>query len=231
MIDLSRFEVLTFDCYGTLIDWEKGILGAVKPVFARHGVGADDDTILETYAALEAKYEEGDYLPYRMVLRLVMTEMSFRFKFDADPGELDCLARSIGEWAPFPDTVDALRRLAKKYRLGVISNVDDALFAATAKGLRVGFEWVTTAEQVRAYKPSPAMFEEALRRIGRPRDRVLHAAQSVYHDIVPARSLGLACVWVNRRAGRKGPGATPRASAAPDLEVRDLAALANMTGQ
>ncbi len=137
MIDLSRFEVLTFDCYGTLIDWEKGILGAVKPVLARHGVGASDDAILETYAALEAKYEEGDYLPYRMVLRLVMTEMSLRFKFDADPGELDCLARSIGDWAPFPDTVDALRRLAKKYRLGVISNVDDALFAATAKGLRV----------------------------------------------------------------------------------------------
>jgi 2-haloacid dehalogenase len=231
VIDLSRFEVLTFDCYGTLIDWEKGILGAVKPLFARHGVGADDDTILETYAALEAKYEEGEFLPYRMVLRLVMTEMSLRFKFDAAPGELDCLARSIGDWPPFPDTVDALRRLARRYKLAVISNVDDALFALTAKRLQVEFGWVTTAQQVRAYKPSPAMFEEALRRIGEPRERVLHVAQSLYHDIVPARSLGLATVWVNRRVGKEGPGATPRATAAPDLEVRDLAALANMAGQ
>jgi 2-haloacid dehalogenase len=231
VIDPSRFEVLSFDCYGTLIDWEKGILGAVKPVFARHGVGADDDTILETYAALEAKFEEGEFLPYRMVLRLVMTEMSLRFKFDAAPHELDCLSRSIGDWEPFADTVDALRRLAKRYKLAVISNVDDALFAATSNRLQVGFDWVTTAQQVRAYKPSPVIFEEALRRMGGPRERVLHVAQSVYHDIVPARSLGLATVWVNRRAGKGGPGATPRASAAPDFEVRDLAALANMTGQ
>lgn len=231
MIDLSRFEVITFDCYGTLIDWEKGILGAMKPVLARRGAGADDDTILETYAALEAKYEEGEYLPYRMVLRLVMTEMSLRLKFDADPGELDCLARSIGDWAPFPDTVDALRRLASHYKLAVISNVDDALFAATANRLGVEFDWVTTAQQVRAYKPSHAVFEEALRRIGVPRERVLHVAQSLYHDIVPAKSLGLSTVWVNRRFGAAGAGATPRVSAAPDLEVHDLASLANMAGR
>lgn len=230
MIDFSRFEVLTFDCYGTLIDWESGILDAVKPVFARHGVGAADDAILETYAALEAKHEEGDYLRYRMVLRLVMTEMSLRFKFDAAPHELDCLARSIEDWEPFPDTVGALGRLAKKYKLAVISNVDDALFAMTARRLGIRFDWVTTAEQVRAYKPTPAIFEEALRRIGRPRDRVLHVAQSVYHDILPARSLGLAAVWVNRRLGRAGPGATPPAAAAPDVEVPDLVTLANRAG-
>jgi len=230
VIDFSRFEVLTFDCYGTLIDWESGILDAVKPVFERHGVGAADDAILETYAALEAKFEDGDYLKYTMVLRLVMTEMSLRFKFDAAPHELDCLADSIGDWEPFPDTVDALRRLAKRYKLAVISNIDDALFAMTARRLGVGFEWVATAEQVRAYKPSPAIFEEALRRIGRPRDRVLHVAQSVYHDILPARSLGLASVWVNRRRGRAGSGATPPAAAVPDVEVPDLVTLANRAG-
>jgi 2-haloacid dehalogenase len=230
VIDFSRFEVLTFDCYGTLIDWEKGILEAVRDVFARHGVAASDEAILETYAELEAKYEQGDYLRYRIVLRLVMTEMSLRFKFDAAPAELDCLSRSIGDWEPFPDTADALRRLAGKYKLAVISNVDDELFAMTAKRLGVGFDWVTTAERVRAYKPSLEMFEEALRLIGAPRERVLHVAQSVYHDIVPARSLGIAAVWVNRRAGRKGAGATPRAEAAADLEVHDLASLANVAG-
>jgi 2-haloacid dehalogenase len=229
-LDFSRFDVVSFDCYGTLIDWESGILEAVRPVLARHGIHPGDDAILETYAALEAKFEEGEYLRYRMVLRLVMTEMSLKFKFDAEPGELDCLARSIGDWRPFADSVRALKRLAQRYRLAVISNVDDALFARTAERLGIGFDWVVTAEQARAYKPLPEVFEKALERIGRPRDRVLHAAQSVYHDIIPAGSLGIKTVWVNRRSGKPGSGATPAASGKPDLEVPDLAGLAAIAG-
>jgi len=230
MLDLSRFEVLTFDCYGTLIDWESGILRAVKPVLARHEIDADERTILETYAELEAKFEDGDYLKYTMVLRLVMTEMSLRLGFDATLAELDCLSRSIGDWEPFPDTVGALRRLAKKYKLVVVSNVDDALFAGTKKKLDVTFDHVVTAEQVRAYKPSRRVFEEALERIGRPRDRVLHVAQSVYHDIIPARAMGLEAVWINRRAGKTGSGATLFATGAPVLELPDLESLARAAG-
>jgi len=226
MLDLSRFEVLTFDCYGTLIDWESGILGAVRAVLHRHGIQADDRKILETYALLEAKFEDGDYLKYTMVLRLVMTEMSLRFGFDATPAELDCLSRSIGDWEPFPDTVGALRRLAARYKLAVVSNVDDALFAVTKRKLEVAFDHVITAEQARAYKPSPRVFEKALERIGCPRDRVLHVAQSVYHDIVPARAMGLEAVWINRRAGKTGSGATLFATGAPGLELPDLESLA-----
>ena len=230
MLDFDRFGVLTFDCYGTLIDWESGILGAVRPVFARYSVGADDRQILETYAELEAEHEAGKYVNYETVLRLVMDGMSHRFHFEADPEELGCLARSMAKWEPFSDTIDALRRFKSRYKLAVVSNVDDRLFARTAGRLGVPFDWVVTAEQVHAYKPSLAVFERALEEIGYPPRRVLHVAQSVYHDIIPARSIGLSAVWVNRREGKEGSGATLPASASPDLVVRDLEMLARLAG-
>ncbi len=225
MIDFRRYEVLTFDCYGTLIDWETGILEAVRPVLARHGIGASDRDILETFAPIEAKHEEGDYVGYKMVLRLVMTEMSLRFAFDATPEELDCLSASLGDWEPFDDTVESLRKLKTRYKLAVISNVDDGLFAATERRLQVPFDWVITAQQAAAYKPSHEIFDLALKKIGVPRERILHIAQSVYHDITPARELGLGTVWVNRRAGKPGSGATLAASAVSELEVSNLRSL------
>lgn len=228
MLDFTRFKVLTFDCYGTLIDWESGILAAVRPVLARYGIEATDREILGTYARLEAKHEQGEFLNYRLVLRLVMTEMSLRFSFDASPRELDCLSDSIGEWKPFPDTVGSLEKLKTRYKLAIISNVDDKLFSATARRLVVPFDWVVTAQQAKAYKPSFKTFEFALGRIGLPREQILHIAQSVYHDIVPAKAVGLATVWVNRRAGKEGSGATVAASAVPDMEVPDLESLVDM---
>ncbi len=230
MLDLSRFEVLTFDCYGTLIDWERGILRAVRPVLQRHGVVADDRKVLELYGEIEAKFEQDDYLRYAMVLRLVMTEMSLRLRFDADFAELDCLSRSIGEWEPFPDTVNALTRLKSRYKLAVVSNVDDRLFAATSARLGIDFDWIITAEQAGAYKPSHLIFELALDRIGVPRDRVLHVAQSIYHDVIPAKAMGLSTVWVNRRLRKVGSGATYPATARADLEVPDLETLARAAG-
>lgn len=230
MIDFNRYRILTFDCYGTLIDWEGGILGAIKPVFARYGVEADDRTILETYAGIEAKHEEGDFVDYRIVLRLVMAEMSLRFGFDAEPSDLDCLSKSISSWEPFPDTIDSLRQLRNRFKLAVVSNIDDELFAGSAKRLEVPFDWVVTAQQARAYKPSHRTFEYALKEIGRPREEILHVAQSLYHDIVPAHELGLATVWVNRRAGKEGSGATPVSTAKPDLEVPNLTTLVDLIG-
>jgi 2-haloacid dehalogenase len=230
MLDFSCFKVLTFDCYGTLIDWETGILNAVRSVITGRGIEVDDLKILSRYAELEAKHEEGNYLTYTMVLRLVMTEMSLRFGFDATPAELDCLSRSLKDWEPFPDTAAALRRLAGRYKLAVVSNVDDRLFAETARRLGVAFDWVVTAEQARAYKPSHAVFERAFEKIGYPRGEILHVAQSIYHDVIPAKALGLATVWVNRRAGKPGSGATLPASAKADVEVVDLESLAGLAG-
>jgi len=227
-MDFERFEILTFDCYGTLIDWEAGILAALRPVLDRHGVTMGDDAILERYGAAESAVQGGDFLPYADVLRHVMDRLAEQSGITLVAGERDALVDSIGRWPAFPDTAGALRALKKRYRLVVVSNIDDDLFARTAPNLGVEMDDVITALQVRSYKPAPAHFERILERTGARKDGVLHVAQSLFHDIAPARALGFATVWVNRRAGRAGGGATPRAEARPDLEVPDLASLVRL---
>ncbi len=222
----DRFALLTFDCYGTLIDWEAGILAAMKPILAAHGASMEDDRLLETYAALESDAEAGEYRPYRTILAEVVAGFGRRLGFEPSEDERRALADSVARWPAFPDTVAALRALKERYKLAIVSNVDQDLFAATARHLDVAFDHVITAGDVRAYKPAEAMFRAVFERTGMPRERILHVAQSLYHDVVPARRLGLATVWVNRRRGRPGAGATPPAEAAPDLEVPDLRSLA-----
>lgn len=230
MLDFDALATLTFDCYGTLIDWESGILDAVRPILEPLGLRQSDDEILATYAELETAEEAGPYRPYKVLLRSVVTRLGERLGFEVDARELDCLSSSIAGWRPFPDTVDSLRRLKTRFQLAIVSNIDRDLFEASARRLEVPFDWVVTAEDARAYKPSRAVFERALRTIGHPRERILHVAQSVYHDIVPAGALGLATVWVNRRHDKAGAGATPPATGTPDLEVPDLATLVREAG-
>jgi 2-haloacid dehalogenase len=227
-LDLDRFEVLTFDCYGTLIDWETGILGGIRPVLAAHGVDLSDEEILEGYARHEAALEAGPYQTYRAVLAGSLGGLADELGIDVTAEELAAFGESVPGWPAFDDSTDALRRLANRYRLGVITNCDDDLFAASALRLEVPFEWVFTAEQAQDYKPSVAPFVMALTAIEVPKERVLHVAQSLYHDHVPAKELGMATAWVNRRHGRPGFGATPPAEATPDLEVPDLASLADL---
>jgi 2-haloacid dehalogenase len=230
-MDFSRFTTISFDCYGTLIDWESGILPALRTVLANHDQSLPDATILELYGEFEAEAESGPYQSYRDVLQSVVRRFAGRLKFQASSAEICSLHESIRAWPPFPDTTAALRELQKRYKLAVISNIDDDLFAETRKLLDVEFEDVITAQQARSYKPSINNFQLALRRLALSSDRLLHAAQSVYHDVVPARSLGISTVWVNRKSARPGIGAV-RAPAGlasekrPDLEVPDLASLA-----
>jgi 2-haloacid dehalogenase len=146
--------------------------------------------------------------------------------FQASAAEVDSLHESVPAWPPFADTVAAMRELQKRYKLVIISNIDDDLFAGTRKHLGVEFDGVITAEQAKSYKPSLNNFEMALRTLGISPDRLLHAGQSIYHDVVPARSLGISTVWVNRRSARPGVGAVRAAAGRPDLEVPDLASLA-----
>ena len=228
MLDLQRFEVLTFDCYGTLIDWEAGILAALRPLLETHGVRPADEDILGLFGAIESDVQAGAFLPYAEVLRRVLERMAGRLGVALRGGERDALVESIGRWPPFPDTADALAALQGRYRLGVLSNVDDDLFARTAPHLGVEMDHVITALQVRSYKPAPAHWQRMLERTGATKDRVLHVAQSLFHDIAPARALGFGTVWVNRRAGRAGSGATPPSAVRPDLEVPDLATLARL---
>jgi 2-haloacid dehalogenase len=227
-MDLARFRVLTFDCYGTLIDWEAGILRALRSVLEPRGIAPPDDQLLALFGEIESPLQEGLFRRYREVLDETMGQLARRLGFDPTPAERTTLSRSLPDWPPFPDTVKALAALARRYDLGIISNVDDDLFAASARHLGAQFKWVVTAERVRSYKPSRRNFHQALARIGLPQDQILHVAQSLYHDIEPARSLGLATVWVNRRAGREGFGATPASTAEPDLTVPDLAALVDL---
>jgi len=225
MLDLGRFKVLTFDCYGTLIDWETGIFSALRPILAAHGKPVTDSTLLEMYSTLEAEAEQGEFQPYREVLHSVVRGFGQRLGFTPTPAEMRSLPESLATWRPFPDTVPALRELKKRYQLAVISNVDDDLFAPTAQQLKVPFNHVITAGQARCYKPCLEIFKTALNRIGVPLGQVLHVAQSIYHDVIPAKSLGISTVWINRPSPRPGAGASKAASANPDLEVADLTAL------
>lgn len=228
MIDLNQYEVLTFDCYGTLIDWETGVTEALQPVLDAHQIQLSEDGILELFARFESQLEQGDYRKYKDVLQGVVQKFGEQFGFTPSSLELTALADSVKHWQPFPDTVEALKILKQRLKLAIISNVDDDLFAFTAKHLQVEFDSVITAEQVRSYKPYEQNFQVAIAQIGIPSEKILHVACSIYHDIVPAKSLGLSTVWVNRRFGKEGLGATVPAVSNPDLEVPNLKTLAEM---
>ena len=227
-IDFTRFDALTFDCYGTLIDWEQGILSALQPVLAPHGIDASEDELLELYARHEAALEAGHYLLYRDVLAGSLRGLCEDLGFSVSVSHADDFSHTVGAWPAFHDTAVALRRLSDRFKLGVITNCDRDLFALSNRRLGVTFDWIITAEDARSYKPSLTPFEVAFATIDVPRDRILHVAQSLYHDHVPAKQLGLTTVWVDRRHDRPGFGATPDASATPDLTVPDMRTFADV---
>jgi 2-haloacid dehalogenase len=234
VMEADKYEVLSFDCYGTLVDWESGIISGLRPVLRSHGVEATDEEILDLHArtehGLQATSKKGAYLKYRDVLGEEVREAGRRWGFHPSLSEVEALPDSVRYWLPFPDTVNALRALKGRYRLAIISNIDDGLFALTARYLEVEFDYIVTAEQAGTYKPSPENFELALDRIGVAPGKLLHVAESLFHDHVPAKRMGLDTVWVHRRAAKGGFGATPPAEAEPDLEVPDLESLVHALG-
>lgn len=220
MLKFNQFKVLTFDCYGTLIDWESSILSTLRPILSIYSKDIDDTQIIELFNKFERKIQnENEYVNYKEVLKRVMQQFGNKFEFSPSSSELNCLIDSLGNWRPFPDTVLALKKLKEKYKIVIISNIDDDLFALTEKQLQVKFDWVITAEQVKSYKPSLKNFRYAIEKIGVSPDQILHIAQSLYHDIIPTNSLGLSNIWVNRKNISK----FEKCSA--DLEVPDLKTL------
>jgi 2-haloacid dehalogenase len=226
MLDFNKFQALTFDCYGTMIDWESGIFSALRPILAAHGKTISDFALLELYSELELRAEQGEFRNYREVLQSVVRGFGEHLSFKPSPEEILSLPNSVFRWPAFPDTAAALKQLQTRYKLAVISNIDDDLFASSAPKLGIRFDQVVTAQQARSYKPSLNNFRLAFQRLGLSPDRILHVGQSVYHDINPAKSLGMATVWVKRASPRPGAGATKAADGKPDLEVGDLATLA-----
>jgi len=222
----SAFRAFTFDCYGTLIDWEQGILRALR---ALPGIDADEEALLAAFARHEhAVQEEHPDMLYPQVLSNVCKAVAADFGRAATDEEATAFGASIADWPPFPDTVDALAYLKQHGLLMVLSNVDRASFSHSARRLGDPFHAVVTAEDVGSYKPAPAHFERAkalLADEGIGPDEVLHVAQSLFHDVQPGRAAGLATCWIDRRAGRPG-GATPPVDVTPDITFTDLASLA-----
>ena len=217
---MRRFDVLTFDCYGTLIDWERGLGDAFETAARADGIALDRAAVLAAYHEAEPVIQAQRYRSYREVLALTARQLAERFAWPLPPGRERFLPDSLPSWPPFADTNGALRRLADAgHRLAILSNVDDDLLAATRRHLAVDFEFVVTAQQVGAYKPAPAHWESARKRIGDA--RWLHVAQSYFHDIVPARRLGIASAWINRT--RQSPAGAER----PDVEFGTLAEAAD----
>ena len=228
MLDFDRYEWLSFDCYGTLVDWETGISTAVAAALTPHGVSRTSAEILALFSDTEPKAQTAHgYREYRPVLRDVMALIGAELGIGFSESELGCLADSLPNWPVFPDAADALHALQSRYRLAIISNVDDDLFAGSARALGIDFDAVITSQQVGAYKPDLRGFNVALERMGCDKERWLHVGESLYHDIGPANRMGIASVWVNRPD--RG-GGTRHTDATPDLVVSDLAELAAMTG-
>ncbi|MGH9398964.1 MAG: HAD-IA family hydrolase [Thermoanaerobaculia bacterium] len=222
---MRPYDAVTFDCYGTLVDWERGIAEAFAAAASRAGRTLTPAGVLCAYAEIEPEVESGAYRPYRQVLAATAARVAARLGWPLDEKDAGFLAESLPAWPPFADTSAALSRLCRAgIRLGILSNVDDDLLDATRRHLAVSFDLVVTAQQVRSYKPGHAHFETARAALG-PSARWLHAAQSTFHDVVPAKALGIPVAWINRKGESAG------AAVAPDREFRNLTQLADwLTG-
>jgi 2-haloalkanoic acid dehalogenase type II len=217
----DQIQVVTFDCYGTLIDWERGIWNAFREAAAIDGVALERDRVLACYHTVEAMIEKGPYRPYREVLTETGRRVAAECGWTISRERAEFLPRSLPKWPPFPDTNTALQRLAQRYRLGILSNVDEDLLERTCEHFPIDFDFWVTADRVESYKPDLAHFEAARPFVG-DSSGWLHVAQSLYHDVAPARCVGLPVVWVNRKGERAGADVP-----APAREVGDLTSLTN----
>lgn len=236
MASITDFTTLTFDCYGTLIDWERGILAELRPWAVAHGVEATGEALLEAFGETEAACErETPERLYPQILESVLERLAARWSVTLAENEARKFGLSVGRWPAFPDSPAALKYLKRHYRLVILSNVDHVSFAKSRERLGVEFDRVITAQDIGTYKPDLRNFRHALKDIretlGVEPHQVLHTAQSIFHDIVPAKSLGLRTLWINRRKEQGGWGATPAPAehgdaVRPDFEVASLGELA-----
>ena len=209
---LSEYKVLSFDCYGTLIDWESGILAALQPLRDRHDGTLADDEWLEMHARLESRQQKSTpTMPYSRILSVVYRRLSEFLGLSTDWDECERYGNSVGSWPIFPDTTDALRRLKETHALVILSNVDNRSFSRSNELLGIAFDAIYTAEDIGSYKPDMANFQYMLHTLsdtGVKNHQVLHVAESMFHDHVPARQVPLDNCWIHRRWERSGYGAT-----------------------
>ena len=214
-----EFGALTFDCYGTLIDWKRGVAEASEEIRAL--AGCDLERLLRDRELVERELQAGPYRPYGEVLAESMRRSALVQGRVVPMEDAARFARSMARWPPFPDTGPALRRLGARHRLAILSNVETAILRESVARIGVEFDLLLTAQELRSYKPARAHFDAALVRLALPKERVLHVAVSLYHDVRPASALGWTTAWVNREAEVRP------ADVAPRFEVPDLASLAD----
>lgn len=221
---LSQFRVLTFDCYGTLIDWESGMEEALKPLTGRVTPALTRDQVLEAHGRHEAAQER--WTPtrrYRDLLAVVHKRLAEEWGVTVSWEECQAYGGSVGAWPAFPDSADALRYLKRHYKLVILSNVDNESFTASNRRLGVAFDAVLTAEDIGSYKPDDRNFRymvETLSGMGHRKEEILHTAESLFHDHEPANRAGLASCWIHRRHADTGFGATRAPAAMPTYQFR-----------
>lgn len=231
-MNLSDFKVLTFDCYGTLIDWETGILEVLQPWVSSQEKNFAEAEILESFAKFEAKLEqEFPTMLYPEILFQVHKSLAKYWDIKSSDEEAERFSKSVQHWPAFPDSAESLRVLKQEYKLVILSNVDDASFQESNKKLGVEFDYIFTAQQIGSYKPDLKNFNyllEKLSQAGIEKTKILHTAQSLYHDHIPAQKLELATCWIDRRHNRGGWGATmpPHLEVRPNFRFTSLAEMA-----
>jgi 2-haloacid dehalogenase len=223
-MNLTDFRVLSFDCYGTLIDWETGITDGLRPLVTRSSKQPQRNEVLQSYSRHEAAIEEETpTMPYPEVLKTVYNRLAQDWNFETHQGEAEAFASSIQTWPAFADSPSALQYLKKHYKLVILSNVDRESFKASNAKLQVDFDHIFTAQDIGSYKPDPRNFEyliENLEKAGYPKNSILHTAQSLFHDHLPANHFGLASAWIDRRHEQDGFGATPAPASLPHYNFR-----------
>ena len=225
-VSYEDFDVLTFDCYGTLIDWESGLVSATRAHLADAVDAFSDEELIAAFAAVEHEAEV-PYRTYREVLSLSLRGMGERLGFAVSDAQAAGFGSSVGQWPAFADSSDALQRLQRRFKLAVITNCDDDLFAQSERRLGVSFDYVVTAQQAGSYKPDHANFLLAFSMfLFLSLALVKHVAQSLFHDHVPAKALGMTSIWIDRRQGRGG-GASIEVEAHPDAAFPSMAAFAD----
>jgi 2-haloacid dehalogenase len=229
MSEFDRFEAMSFDCYGTLIDWETGIANSLRPWAARNGLGLDDEALIAAHGRYETHVQND--MPsalYPVVLAETLRRVGLELGADVTDDDAAAYGQSVKDWPAFPDSAAALRRLATRFKLIIVSNIDRASFATSKPRLGVDFDAIVTAEDVGSYKPRLGHFDQLfveLDRLGVARDRLLHVAESLFHDHQPAAALSLSSVWIHRRHDKGGAGATaiPSGDVSPTWRFTSMA--------
>jgi 2-haloacid dehalogenase len=229
MINFHDFEVMTLGCFGTLIDWQKGLLSAMRPLYTSQGIVIGDKKIVRKFIQYESEITKKGYIPYKEVLKKVLIKIGHDNGFVPTIAEINTIVHSIKEWVPFPDVLESLQTFKKQYKLALIANIEKSILGDLMQQFNIEFDWIFTADEVQTYKPSLEIFKHALNGLEISPSRILHVGHSLSQDIAPAKELKMTTAWVNRNIPQKGVSDLTTTEVEPDLEIPDLKTLLSFT--